>query len=270
MLMRRFVLPALISAALASAAMAQTIGTVASTDPVMRGTPEGGATRTLTVGTQLSAGETITTDANGRGQILFRDQSTLAVGPNTTVILDNFVFDPNSGDGQLGLQLTEGVLRFIGGTLSEDSPATITTPGATIGIRGSTGLIAHLNGATFSVYMSGAQMCYGGQGGAQTCTSQPGGILSADGYSEFDQAVLLTILSSLVDVEFTTEDGTAIPAELLPEVADYSRFQTTGAFSDDFSIDDLFNLLTGALPQDDPIVIVPVIPCPTYPYSCGT
>jgi hypothetical protein len=49
---------------------------------------------------------------------LFLDQTTLSLAPNTTIVLDRFVFDPDRGTGEIGLQLTEGALRFIGGTLS--------------------------------------------------------------------------------------------------------------------------------------------------------
>jgi hypothetical protein len=99
--------------------------------------------------------ERVQSSATGRGQLLFLDQTTLSLAPNTTIVLDRFVFDPNRGSGEIGLQLTEGALRFIGGTLSRQQDAVIVTPTSTIGIRGSSALVLHLNGRTIAIFIAG-------------------------------------------------------------------------------------------------------------------
>ena len=40
--------------------------------------------------------QTIATDASGIGQFEFRDETKLAVGPGSTVVLDNFVYDSDT------------------------------------------------------------------------------------------------------------------------------------------------------------------------------
>ena len=190
--------PALLACLLAAPAAAQNIGTVASSEPTLRGTPPGGATRTLTLGTGLVADETVASSASGRGQLLFLDQTTLSLAPNTTIVLDRFVFDPARGTGEIGVQLTQGALRFIGGTLSRNQPATVTTPTASIGIRGSTALILHNNGQTFAIFIAGEQLCIQA-GGARACTSRQGGVLGEDGYLGEVSDEFLAFLLALID-----------------------------------------------------------------------
>jgi len=163
-------------------APAQEIGTVGFAEQRLRGTPPGAATRTLDLGTPIYSDETVSSSDTGRAQLMFLDQTTLSLGPNTTIVLDTFVFDPSSGRGEIGVGRAEGTLRFIGGSLSRDTPATVTTPAATIGIRGSTGIISHLDGETAAVFVAGEQMCLS-VGGQLSCTSRQGGVLTREVYA---------------------------------------------------------------------------------------
>lgn len=189
---------ALLAAVFALPAGAQQIGTVASSDPTLRGTPPGAASRTLSVGTGLVADETVASSASGRGQLLFLDQTTLSLGPNTTIMLDRFVFDPASGAGEVGLQMTEGALRFIGGTLSRGQEATITTPTASIGIRGSTALVIYRDGQTYAIFVAGARLCITAEG-RRSCTSRQGGVLGQGGYLGRVSDEFLALVLGLID-----------------------------------------------------------------------
>jgi len=135
------ILPVLIGALLtsvapASLATAQTVGTVTAVNQTAHGTPPGGGARVLTLGQDVVFKETIQTNAEGSTQVAFTDRSTLNVGRNSSVIIDEFVFDPGSGGNSMSLTLTKGVLRFVGGQISHIDGATIKTPVATIGVRG--------------------------------------------------------------------------------------------------------------------------------------
>jgi len=167
---------------LPTGAMAQEIGTVAFAEQRLQGTPPGSGTRRLDVGTRIFADETVASSDTGRGQLMFLDQTTLTLGPNTTIVLDTFVFDPTSGGGEIGIGLAEGTLRFIGGSLSRDTPATVTTPAATIGIRGSTGIVSYIDGEVAAVFIAGEQMCLSTGSGRPACTSRQGGVLTREGY----------------------------------------------------------------------------------------
>lgn len=238
-----------LSAALIVPAMAQQIGTVASSEPTLRGTPPGGATRTLGLGTALVRDETVASSATGRAQLMFLDQSTLSLAPNTTIVLDRFVFDPDRGTGEIGVGLTQGALRFIGGTLSRNQPATVTTPTASIGIRGSTALVLHNNGRTIAIFIAGSQLCIQVDG-QQSCTSRQGGVLTETGYAGQVSPEFLAFVLGLIDgaplPSAGAGPGTGVggpnppgrgPVSTLGEEFDFDLFD------DDFTIDDVFEWL---------------------------
>ena len=101
------------------------------------GTIPGGATQRLVVGEKVVFNEHIVTDLGGQAQILFLDQSSMTIGPNSDLMIDAFVYDPNTGSGTLTMSATKGVMRFVGGKLSKlENAVTMQTPCATIGVRG--------------------------------------------------------------------------------------------------------------------------------------
>jgi ferric-dicitrate binding protein FerR (iron transport regulator) len=95
----------------------------------------GEAVRTLVVMDRVSQNEVIATKADAASQIVFEDSTTLTLGPNAQVTLDKFVYDPNPTKAAFFLTLSQGIMRFITGTL-DHSAYTIKTPNGTIGVRG--------------------------------------------------------------------------------------------------------------------------------------
>lgn len=71
-------------------------------------------------------------------QILLLDESTFTVGENCEMVIDRFVYDPNRGTGEMSGQVLKGAFRFVSGRIGKSDPtsASIQTPSATIGIRG--------------------------------------------------------------------------------------------------------------------------------------
>jgi hypothetical protein len=124
------------------AARSDTVGAAAAVKPSSTGTPPGGSARTLKPGTNIVDRERIKTSGSGSLQVMFLDKTTMTIGPNSDVVIDEFVYRPGSG-GQFVASMTKGALRFVGGQISHNQGATITTPTATIGIRGGVALITH-------------------------------------------------------------------------------------------------------------------------------
>ena len=91
--------------------------------------------RTVVLGQNEVRGERIATDSAGLLQVLFADGTTLALGPNSEVVVDSFTFDPAAGTARLQATLTRGVFRFIGGrtTRTPDGVA-LATPFGTLAI----------------------------------------------------------------------------------------------------------------------------------------
>ncbi len=73
------------------------IGVTAALNPNATGTPPQAAPRLLEVGVNVFANERIATTEGGQAQMLFIDESAFTVGPNSEVVLDEFVFDPDTG-----------------------------------------------------------------------------------------------------------------------------------------------------------------------------
>jgi hypothetical protein len=119
-------------------ASAQQVGTATAVNPTTESTPPGASTVNLTVGANIVHKERIHTTPSGSVQLLFVDKSTLSIAPNTNILIDEYVFDPRANSGHMLTNLTEGALRFVGGALSHQGEASITTQDAAIGIRGGT------------------------------------------------------------------------------------------------------------------------------------
>ncbi|MGV3491906.1 MAG: FecR family protein [Devosia sp.] len=135
--MRNLIAAASALCLLASPAWAETtVGVTAAVNQQASGTV-GGNIRTIALGENVVFNERIQTGGEGLVQILLADGTTFMVGPNSDLVIDNFVYDPNAGTAQVTATFTKGVLRFIGGQTSKtDGGVTINTPVGTMGIRG--------------------------------------------------------------------------------------------------------------------------------------
>jgi hypothetical protein len=111
-------------------------GKVGAVNPDATGTPPGGASRTLVIGTGVVYKERIQTSPRGSTQILFPDQSTLNLGGNTSIVIDEYVYDPKTGTGSMAATLGKGVMRFVGGQISHTKGITVETSVGNLGIRG--------------------------------------------------------------------------------------------------------------------------------------
>jgi ferric-dicitrate binding protein FerR (iron transport regulator) len=84
---------------------------------------------------QVFQNETIRTANNASASLLFRDQTSLAIGPGSDVRLDKFVFNPSGAATNVAVTVGTGALRFVTGT-SNPGAYEVNTPVATIGVRG--------------------------------------------------------------------------------------------------------------------------------------
>lgn len=118
-------------------ATAREVGVTSAANPSVYGTPPTAEKRTLYLGTDIFFDERIQTSDKGIAQILLLDQSAFTVGPNSDIVIDEFVYDPDTSNGRLITSISKGVLRFVGGKLSkQEKGVTIETPLVVIGVRG--------------------------------------------------------------------------------------------------------------------------------------
>jgi hypothetical protein len=150
--------------------MAQQIGTATAVNPSSEATPPGGPTTTLTVGARVLHKERIHTSLTGSVQLLFLDKSTLSIAPNTSLVIDEFVYDPASNSGHMLTKLTQGTLQYIGGQLSHQGAVTVETPAAVIGIRGGIGVVSQGANGTQDFNLNGKHSIQNGAGTTNTIT----------------------------------------------------------------------------------------------------
>lgn len=110
-----------------------------------------GQRRALARGEELSQGDTIHTNA-GRAQIRFADGAYVSLQPGTEFGIKEYNFDGKADGTERGFfALLKGAMRAVTGLIGhvDHSKYRIRTPTATVGIRGTGGLIQVLNdGAT--------------------------------------------------------------------------------------------------------------------------
>ena len=75
---------------------------------------------------------------NGKVGIEFIDSTRVDVTEHSKLIIDEFVYDPNTKTGKLSLKAKLGTVRYASGQIAKNSKQNvqITTPTATIGVRG--------------------------------------------------------------------------------------------------------------------------------------
>ena len=185
MLQSKAVAPLLLRALLVSAAVlglfstAHAQGRIGVTQSIQNnpvGKPPGGVDRVLRVGTDVQSNEIISTTDNDRAHLVFLDGTTLTIGPSSSMTIDKFVYDPTTQKGELAVNATKGVFRIIGGRISKTSTIAVTTPSATMGIRGGIAVFGVTvpsggnPGSTTSILVYGNSLTVTANGVTQTIT----------------------------------------------------------------------------------------------------
>ena len=92
----------------------------------------------LTTGSKLYFGDSIITEAASSAQVLLMDQTTLTIGENSELVIDEFVYDPQTKIGKIVSSVKIGTVKIITGEISKTNPddLEIKTPTGSIGARG--------------------------------------------------------------------------------------------------------------------------------------
>jgi hypothetical protein len=87
-------------------------------------------------GTEIKINDKVETK-NGKVKIVFKDDTNVTVTESSTLVIDDFVYDPKSGAGKLGLKAAAGTVRYVSGSIAKDPKnVKINTPTAAIAVRG--------------------------------------------------------------------------------------------------------------------------------------
>lgn len=91
--------------------------------------------KVLTVGADVAIGERIVTGEHGTVQIKFDDGTELVVGPNSALVIEDYLLRADNSAGKLAINALTGTFRFTTGLAPKDRYL-IKTPTGTIGVRG--------------------------------------------------------------------------------------------------------------------------------------
>jgi hypothetical protein len=132
----------------------------------------GSAASQINVGDGVLRDEIVRTGQDSAARLVMADSTNLSLGPGATIKLDRTVFDDEHTYRDIAIRLTTGAFRFVTGH-SEKAAYTISTPLATIGVRGTVLDILSQRGRTTVVLQEGAsRVC--ATGGQCIELTQPG------------------------------------------------------------------------------------------------
>ncbi len=134
--------------ATSSAGLSESIGQIETLEGSVSAVHADGTAITLKVGDPVFQGDVIRTSDNANVGITFKDESAFSLDENGEMILDEMVYDPDSGEGNFSTSLVSGVFSFVSGQIAKTNPdaMTLNTPVATIGIRGTQGVLQQNRG----------------------------------------------------------------------------------------------------------------------------
>lgn len=113
---------------------ADTIGEVDLVRVWAYGTAPGGGRDDLRRTMPVEKGELVETVKTGELRIVFADGTTLGLGSESSMVLDDLVYNGTQAD-TLSLELTSGFFNFVTGDIAKEA-VVITTPAMVIGVRG--------------------------------------------------------------------------------------------------------------------------------------
>ncbi|HCY87496.1 MAG TPA: hypothetical protein DHV36_20345 [Desulfobacteraceae bacterium] len=90
------------------------------------------------VGMLLQSGDLIVTAYKGYAGIMFTDGTVITLGPKTSFTISNYIFSPETATYDFLFYLERGEAVYHSGKIGKLSPESVkvTTPKATVGIRG--------------------------------------------------------------------------------------------------------------------------------------
>ncbi len=108
-------------------------------------------------GYKIIQNHTLETDAIGRAALLLIDGTSFSIGPNSSVTLDKFIYNPETAEGSLEVS-SRGLLRLVGGKVTKKRPALIRTNSATVGIRGGITIVQTQGLSTSAAFVYGDEL----------------------------------------------------------------------------------------------------------------
>jgi hypothetical protein len=119
-----------------------------------------GVSVALHVGDAVFKSDVVATGASSSCGISFPDGTALNLVANTRMALNDYAFDANSNANGALFTLVEGTFAFVAGKVAHQGDMKIATPVATMGIRGTTGVVQEQPNAPATITATAADHTY--------------------------------------------------------------------------------------------------------------
>ena len=91
--------------------------------------------------------DTVQTSASSSLGITFNDSTTFNLRANAKITIDNYIYEDGGKDNAAIFDIAKGTVAFVASAVAKTGNMSITTPTASLGIRGTTGLVEVEGGA---------------------------------------------------------------------------------------------------------------------------
>lgn len=221
-----FMLLFLLPSELNAAAAPDSIGSVVAIRGKVTAVNPEGVVRKLALKSPVYLEDTLKTGKRSRLQVMFNDNTIVSLGPNSEMIIAEYEWKPDQGDGGMKTKIKEGVFRIMGGAITRAAPDKFVTetPAATIGIRGSM-YAGRVSDGSLTVVFQGGRGIYVTNPAGTVDISIPGYGTRVEGATEAPQT----------PEPFTAEEITDLNNELAAtgEAADEEDASNSSGSSDD-------------------------------------
>jgi len=92
--------------------------------------------------------DVLVTSANSTLGVTFNDATTFNLTANARITVDNYIYADDGKNNSALFDVTRGTVAFVAAAVAKNGDMKITTPSASLGIRGTTGLVEVEPGAT--------------------------------------------------------------------------------------------------------------------------
>jgi hypothetical protein len=131
----------------APAATAEPIGNVATLTGTASVTRNNASTP-LKLQDDIYLNDVLQTSANSTLAITFNDATTFNLTANARITVDNYVYEDGGQQNAAVFDIAKGTVAFVAAAVAKTGDMKISTPTATLGIRGTTGLVEVPEGAS--------------------------------------------------------------------------------------------------------------------------
>ena len=125
------------------------VATLQGNATVTRGNP--GKVAALRINDPIFEHDTLMTGPDAALGITFDDQTTFSLSANTRIVVDAFVYQTGGAGNAATFNVAVGTAAFVASLVAKTGDMKITTPSATLGIRGTTGVVEVPTGGTGAV-----------------------------------------------------------------------------------------------------------------------